>query len=151
MSALGKQTKEDAISFDEEIVEMLIEVAAAKSAWVQQLGVMMNHYNPEQRESLRQIRMDDAKHLRLVEELVNAHPGKTVTARIHAEQVIAASSHLPSPKKAALLKLRGAEFVRRIMFASDKSQSSTLKAHQHIMQEILQDDTNNAIRLSVIE
>ena len=142
MNSLGKQVAEMSVGFEEEIAEMLVEAAAAKAAWVQQLGVMaQSGISKDQREILRQIRMDDAKHLRILEDILRVK-GKSAAARIQAEKVTVSTIQPPSLKKAAALKLRSAEFTRKLYQNSPHSQP---------ILEILQDDTNNAIRLCLME
>jgi len=149
MNTLGKmkrglETSNGEDDFSGEFGEMLIEASAAKAAWVQQLGRMLDEApTPEQRESLRQIRMDDAKHLRLLSDMLSGYSGNA-SARIQAEQTVAASSPAPGPQKAAALKLRSAEFMKRLYLCSPTDNGKDM------LLEILLDDTNNAIRLSMM-
>ena len=121
----------------DDMAEMVAEASAAKRAWVVQLDVMMQREEREDTcETLRLIRLDELKHIRLLSAL---SPGKE-----GAPSETARADGVVGYARAAKLKLRSAEFVRRLYYCFDDI------ATRDIMFEIICDDTNNAIRFTLL-
>ena len=118
-------------------VQMIAETIAAKRAWVMQLDMMMQRDERDDvRETLRLIRLDELKHVRLLNELhVFNDEGRNANER--PENVIDYS-------RAAKLKLKSAEFVRRIYY------SFTDTPARDTIFEIICDDANNAVRFTLL-
>ena len=117
--------------------QMIAETAAAKRAWVLQLDMMMQRDERDDvRETLRLIRLDELKHVRLLNELP-VFVDERHDAGERPESVIGYT-------RAAKLKLKSAEFVRRIYYSfTDMTTRDTLF-------EIICDDANNAVRFSLM-
>jgi len=147
MNTLGRNQRE--LRFEREVTpaslsaegstadQMVAEAISAKRAWVLQLDMMMQHEErDEQRETLRLIRLDELKHVRLLSALPQAKD-QTTDDSARPEGVIGYS-------RAAKLKLRSAEFVRRLYYCyTDAPTRDTVF-------EIICDDTNNAIRFTLL-
>ncbi|MCL2618830.1 MAG: hypothetical protein FWD98_07250 [Defluviitaleaceae bacterium] len=131
------QAQED--DADSLVFEMVAETASAKKAWVAQLEMMMEREaDKDTRETLRQLRLDELKHIRILGGL----PGSA--------GVIAASAQAARPEniigysRAAKLKLKSAEFVRRVYYNFPDTPT------RDSLFEIICDDTNNAIRFALL-
>jgi len=122
---------------DAMVAQMVAEVIAAKCAWVLQLDVMIKHdERDEPREILRLIRLEELKHVELLRGLALPSTGEPSAWENH-EGVIGYN-------RAAQLKLKSSEFVRRIYY------SFTDTPTRDILFEIICDDTNNAIRFTLL-
>ena len=120
------------------LASMIGEAIAAKVAWVSQVETMVQQEQGEEaRETLRLIRLDEVKHIRLLRELGN------VSNLPKLEGVASPQSPL-TYSKAAQLKLKSGEFVRRIYYNVDDTPT------RDTLFEIICDDTNNAIRFTLM-
>jgi len=119
------------------VVKMVSEVIDAKGAWVAQLDMMIQREEREEpREILRLIRLEELKHVKLLSGLALVGMGDSPAL----EDLDTAISY----GRAAKLKLKSAEFVRRIYYAFDNTPT------RDILFEIICDDTNNAIRFTLL-
>jgi len=120
------------------VAQMIFETTSAKRAWVAQLDMMMEHENrDEARETLRQIRLDELKHVRILSELPTIADIQQSTEATRPESII-------SYNRAARLKIKSAEFVRRIYYSFDDTGT------RDALFEIICDDTNNSLRFTLM-
>ncbi|MCL2851888.1 MAG: hypothetical protein FWE20_02465 [Defluviitaleaceae bacterium] len=119
------------------VMQMVAETMSAKRAWIMQLDMMMQRDERDDvRETLRLIRLDELKHVRLLSQLpMSAESGGDDGQR--PEGVI-------SYNRAAKLKLKSSEFVRKIYYSFFDTPT------RDMLFEIVCDDTNNAVRFSLL-
>jgi len=119
------------------VVKMVSEVIDAKGAWVAQLDIMIQREEREEpREILRLIRLEELKHVKLLSGLALA----SISDSPELEDLGTVIEY----GRAAKLKLKSAEFVRRIYYAFNDTPT------RDILFEIICDDTNNAIRFTLL-
>ena len=119
------------------VSQMIVETISAKHAWIAQLEMMMQRdERDEVRETLRLIRLDELKHVRLLTQL----PLAVADRQDNGDRPDAVISYT----RAAKLKLKGSEFVRRIYYTFSDT------ATRDILFEIICDDISNAVRFSLL-
>ena len=112
-------------------IELAKEIFSAKSAWINCLEKMIAKENLlGNKEILRQIMLDEQKHLRII---LNSY-------QTGFSPEITTDSQPPDYKVASLVKLKSAEFSRRLFYITKDLEK------RDMIFEIICDDTSNSIR-----